>query len=70
MSVRYGRLEAYVQKGNDVSVQELMEKADVLRRHKSFCGVLVFDEPAADMFGELGEERSRFFKEARSVIFS
>lgn len=54
-------LEAYVQKGNDVSVQELVEKADVLRRHKSFCGVLVFDEPAADMFGELGEERSRFF---------
>ena len=55
-------LEAYVQKGNDVPAAELAEKADVLRRHKSFCGVLAFDEPAADMFRELGEERVRFFR--------
>ena len=58
-------LSAYVQKGNEVDVSTAIAQDKRFSVHKSYLGLLMYDEPSAEMFDTLRKDVTRYH-EARA----
>lgn len=59
---KYG-LKAYVQKGNDVDIKTAIVRDEKFSDHESFLGLLMYDEPPAELFDSLHEEVKIYHEE-------